>query len=95
MLTHCSAEDGTGKRQRNRPYLMSLSEMSTIVVLFHRMRARQFKAFYCDIVCRFKEAEFPRRLSYSRFVQLMHALRGRAGGIFSDGQRRLHGSVHC
>jgi transposase len=71
MLTHCSADDGSDKRQRNRPCLMSLSEMSTIVVLFHRMRARQFKAFYCDIVCRFMKAEFPRRLSYSRFVQLM------------------------
>lgn len=71
MLTHCNAEDGSGKRQRNRPCLMSLSEMSTIVVLFHRMRARQFKAFYCDIVCRFMKAEFPRRLSYNRFVQLM------------------------
>lgn len=71
MLTHCSAEDGSDKRQRNRSCLMTLSEMSTIVVLFHRMRARQFKAFYCDIVCRFMKAEFPRRLSYNRLVQLM------------------------
>ena len=71
MLTHCSAEDGTDKRRRNRSCLMSLSEMTIIVVLFHRMRARQFKAFYLGIVCRFMKAEFPRRLSYSRFVQLM------------------------
>jgi transposase len=71
MLTQCSAEDSPDKRRRNRPCLMSLSEMSTIVVLFHRMRARQFKAFYQGIVCRFMKAEFPQRLSYSRFVQLM------------------------
>ena len=65
MLEHSSAEDDSGKRRRNRPCLMSLSEM------FHRMRARQFKAFYLGIVCRFMKAKFPRRLSYSRFVQLM------------------------
>ena len=71
MLEHSRAGDDSGKRRRNRPCLMSLSEMSTIVVLFHRMRARQFKAFYVGIVCRFMKAEFPRRLSYNRSVQLM------------------------
>lgn len=71
MLEHSSAQGDIGKRRRNRPGLMSLSEMSTIVVLFHRMRARQFKAFYLDVVCRFMKAEFPQRLSSTRFVQLM------------------------
>jgi hypothetical protein len=45
--------------------------MTTIVVLFHTMRGRQFKAFYGAIVCCFMTAEFPRRLSYTRFVALM------------------------
>jgi len=29
------------------------------VVLFHTMRERQFKAFYCGIVCRFMKANSP------------------------------------
>ena len=45
--------------------------MTTIVVLFHTMRGRQFKAFYGGTVCRFMTAELPRRLSYTRFVALM------------------------
>ena len=45
--------------------------MTTIVVLFHTMRGRQFKEFYRGTVCRFMTAEFPRRLSYTRFVALM------------------------
>lgn len=94
MLEHSRAGDDSGKRRRNRPCLMSLSEMSTIVVLFHRMRARQFKAFYLGIVCRFMKAEFPRRLSYNRFVQLM-PLCGGVGGLVRDAQGCLHGHLHC
>jgi transposase len=45
--------------------------MTTIAVLFHMMRGRQFKEFYRGIVCRFMTSEFPRRLSYTRFVALM------------------------
>ena len=66
-----AAQDGSSKRCRQRAGQMTLSEMSTIVVLFHTMRGRQFKHFYCGIVCRFMTAEFPRRLSYNRFVALM------------------------
>ncbi len=63
--------DSGGKQRRNRKGLMSLSEMTTIVVLFHTMRGRQFKEFYCGTVCRFMSSEFPRQLSYTRFVALM------------------------
>ena len=58
-------------QRRRRACEMSLSEMTTIVVLFHTMRGRQFKAFYRGTVCRFMTSEFPRRLSYTRFVALM------------------------
>ena len=71
LLEQRMLDDSSGKQRRNRPSLMSLSEMTTIVVLFHTMRGRQFKAFYRGIVCRFMTAEFPRRLSYTRFVALM------------------------
>ena len=63
--------DSSDKQRRNRPGEMSLSEITTIAVLFHTMRGRQFKEFYRGIVCRFMTAEFPRRLSYTRFVALM------------------------
>ncbi len=63
--------DSSGKQRRNRTGSMSLSEMTTIVVLFHTMRGRQFKEFYRGNVCRFMTSEFPRQLSYTRFVALM------------------------
>ena len=50
---------------------MSLSEMTMIVVLFHTMRGRQVNTFYRGLVCRFMTSEFPRQLSYTRFVALM------------------------
>jgi hypothetical protein len=36
------------KSSRNRAASISLSELMTIAVLFHQLRFRQFKAFYCD-----------------------------------------------
>ena len=71
LLEQRLLDDSSGKERRNRPGLMSLSEMSTIVVLFHTMRGRQFKAFYRGTVCRFMTSEFPRQVSYTRFVALM------------------------
>jgi len=38
---------------------VAVPEMTTIVVLFHTMRGRQFKAFYRGTVCRFMLSEFP------------------------------------
>ena len=64
-------DESSDKRRRRRTCEMSLSEMTTIVVLFNTMRGRQLKAFYRGTVCRFMTADFPRRLSYTRFVALM------------------------
>ena len=71
MLEQRMLAQSSDKRRRNRTCSMSLSEMTTIVVLFHTMRGRHFKAFYRGIVCRFMTCEFPRQLSYTRFVALM------------------------
>jgi len=71
LLAQRLLDERSDKRRRHRECEMSLSEMTTIVVLFHTMRGRQFKEFYRGIVCRFMTAEFPRRLSYTRFVALM------------------------
>ena len=61
--------DISGKRRRNRPCLMSDSEVMTILVLFHILRQRDLKSFYLGYVCNHMRKEFPHRLSYNRFVE--------------------------
>ena len=61
----------SGQRQRRRACRMSMSEMMTIVVYFHQKQYRNFKTFYTDYVVEHLQSEFPKLLSYNRFVQLM------------------------
>ena len=63
-----SLED-SDKRHRNRPGLMSDSEIMTILIIFHTRRFRDLKSFYLGYVCRHMRNEFPRTLSYNRFVE--------------------------
>ena len=70
LLAQRLLDERSDKQRRNRECAMSLSEMTTIVVLFHTMRGRQFKGFYGGTVCRFMTAEFPRRLSYTLLFTL-------------------------
>jgi transposase len=64
----------SGQRQRIRASHLSESEVMTIVILFHQSHYRNFKAFYLDYVCRPLRAEFPKLVSYSRFVTLMQQM---------------------
>lgn len=48
---------------------LSISEMMTIVILFHQSNYRTFKHFY-SFVCQHLKQEFPKLISYSRFVHL-------------------------
>lgn len=52
---------------------LTMSEMMTIVILFHQSNYRTFKYFYF-YVCDYLGKEFPRLISYSRFVYLMKNL---------------------
>ena len=63
------ALDTSGKGRRNRPGLMSDSEVMTILVLFHTMRHLEQKSFYPGYICNHMRREFPHRLSYNRFVE--------------------------
>ena len=54
---------------RRRASLMSDAEVMTILVLFHTSGRRTLKAFYLGWVCTHGRADFPRMLSYSRFVE--------------------------
>lgn len=60
-----------GSKKRNRLGKMSLSEMMTIMIHFHQIGYRNFKTFYLLHVWRHLRSEFPKLVSYTRFVQLM------------------------
>ena len=56
--------------QRQRKSKMCLSEVMTILVLFHLLGYRNFKQFYLEYVCVHLLWAFPRVVSYNRFVEL-------------------------
>jgi hypothetical protein len=56
-------------RQRQRRSELCLSEVMTILVLFHLLGYRTFKQFYREYVCVHLRREFPHLVSYSRFVE--------------------------
>jgi transposase len=64
----------SGERQRIRASRLSESEVMTIVILFHQSHYRNFKAFYLGYVRRHLRAEFPKLVSYTRFVTLMQQM---------------------
>jgi hypothetical protein len=63
-----------GKIKRLAQSTLSMSEVMTIVVWFHRSGYRTFKWYYKNYVCNQLKGEFPNLVSYSRFVELMPAV---------------------
>jgi hypothetical protein len=61
----------SGMRQRDRAARLCLSEVMTIIVMFHASSYRNFKAYYAEQVMKHYAAAFPRLISYQRFVELM------------------------
>lgn len=59
-----------GQRERWRTGELCLSEIMTILIGFHQSHYRDFKAYYREHVCRYQRSEFPRLVSYPRFVAL-------------------------
>lgn len=62
-----------GARRRERAGHLCLSEVMTIIVLFHASSYRNFKAYYTECVMKHHAGAFPRLVSYQRFVELMPA----------------------
>lgn len=60
-----------GQIKRERASQMSMSEIMTIIILFHMSNHRDFKNFYTGYVARFLKRDFPNLLSYTRFLELM------------------------
>jgi hypothetical protein len=59
-----------GKRRRNRQTRLSLSEVMTILVMYHHSGYKNLKCLYLKEVCQHYQREFPGLVSYQRFVQL-------------------------
>ncbi|EKS09186.1 hypothetical protein LEP1GSC071_1839 [Leptospira santarosai str. JET] len=57
--------------KRNRKFQLSLSEVATIVVYFHLSHYREFKNYYLIEIKKNLKSEFPKAVSYNRFVELM------------------------
>jgi len=59
---------GNSLKHRKRARSLSLSEIMTILVSFHRQSYRNFKHFYQKHVCCYWRAAFPGLVSYQRFL---------------------------
>ena len=60
----------SGKLKRGPKPELTTSEMMTIIILFHQSNYRTFKHFYF-YVCNYLRKDFPKLISYCRFVSLM------------------------
>lgn len=58
-------------RQRGPKPTLSAGEVMAIVIWFHCSGYRDFKSYYLRHVCVHLRSEFPRLVSYNRFVELM------------------------
>jgi hypothetical protein len=60
----------SGERHRRKPSTMSLAEVLTVLIYFHMSNHRTFKHYYTDYVRVHLHSDFPRLVSYGRFVEL-------------------------
>lgn len=60
----------SGLKRRNKPSKLSDSEVMTILIAFHLSGFRNLKHYYLHYVCKHLKQEFPRTVSYNRFVEL-------------------------
>lgn len=63
-----------GKGKSGRQASLCLSEVMTILIHFHQSHYRDFKAYYIEHVQKNLSREFPRLVSYNRFVELIPAV---------------------
>jgi Transposase DDE domain len=82
----------SGQRRRRRATQLHPAEILTILILFQQSGYRTFKGFYLEQVHVHLRQEFPRLVSYTRFVDLLprflvplavylHLLRGECTGL--------------
>ena len=60
------------KKRRNRTCEMSDSEIMTVLLLFHFGTFKNFKHYYLHYIGVHLKKEFPKQLSYNRFIEIEH-----------------------
>ena len=70
LIKEKALENGSGRKIRNKPCTLSDSEVITILTLFHLEGYRCLKHFYCNFVQKHLNDQFPKTVSYNRFVEL-------------------------
>ena len=63
-----------GKGKRGAQATLCWSEVMTILIHFHQSHYRDFKAYYIEHVQKELRNEFPKLVSYNRFVELIPAV---------------------
>ena len=69
-----SLNEKNATKKRIRKSTMTNSEVMTIMVLFHAMGYRNLKDFYLFYVAKHLKKEFPKLVSYNRFVELQKSV---------------------
>ena len=80
-----------GSRKRRRAGQLSVSEIMTIIIHFHQSHYRTFKAYYREYVFQHLRGEFPKLVSYERFVSLMPSVLGPLSAYMKSLYGRCHG----
>jgi hypothetical protein len=62
------------EKRRHRTGKMSLSEIMTIMIMYHTSHAKNFKYFYKTCIEYIHKEDFPNAVSYNRFIELMPRL---------------------
>lgn len=70
---HALREDNS-KKHRNKPNRLSDSEVMTILIAFHLSGMRNLKAYYLFYICKHMCNDFPKLVSYTRFVELQQRI---------------------
>ena len=58
-------------KKPRRPRSLHVSEVMTLLIVFHQSQYRTLKHFYQKHVCRYWRWAFPKLVSYNRFVELI------------------------
>lgn len=65
-------EQFSNSKKRNRKAGLSESEIITLLIAFHSGQFKNFKHFYMHYVSVYLKSDFPRLVSYNRFIELSH-----------------------
>lgn len=73
-LSKGQLQEDNARKHRNKPNRLSDSEIMTILVAFHLSGMRNLKHYYLFYVSKHLRGEFPKLVSYNRFVELQQRI---------------------